>query len=181
VSRPLIIEHNHQPIYRVVRRGAGPLETAGRRQRVLDHPFSHPEDPTLYCCCSEWVARAVTLERFRVAGLDVSDLQPGARPQLVELSWSGQVVDLASEDGVAAAGFPPDFPEGVRPEQTRRAAGEWRSAGAAGVVYRSGALRKRGFKSWEGSHKRWSELAVFLDRCGEPPKLLRLREDQDWL
>jgi len=90
-------------------------------------------------------------------------------------------VDVASTDGVAAAGFPREYPEGVRREHTRRAAIEWRAIGAEGVVCRSAALQRRGFSHWAGAHVRWSELAIFPDQASERPRVRRRREDAGWL
>jgi len=135
------MDHSHSPLYRVVRQNCSdPLDISHSRRRHGDYRWNTPEFPALYCCCSEWVARAVALDHLRFAGVDLSDLQPGARPQLVEVEWSGKVIDAASAGGVASAGFPRDYPEGVRKDQTRRSAVEWHSTGAEGVVYRSAAL-----------------------------------------
>jgi hypothetical protein len=75
-------------------------------------------------CCSETVARAVTLDVFRTAGVELSDLRPDARPRLVEIAWHGKVADMSSTEGLAAAGK----------AMTRRAAERWHTAGLGGVV-----------------------------------------------
>ena len=183
MSHPLFIEHTHEPIYRVVRCGTtDPLDASHSRRRLADGRWNNPDFTALYCCCSEWVARAVALEKFRLAGVDLSDLPPDMRPQLVELSWSGTVVDLTSPEALAAAGFAPQYPDGVRKEHTRRAALEWSSAGAMGIVFRSASLLRRGFSNWVGPHQRWSELVIFPDNCqNNPPRSTRRREDLKWL
>ena len=182
MSRILEIEHDHKPLYRVVRRGCtDPLDISHSKRRLGDYRWNSGEFGALYCCCSEWVARAVALDRLRLAGLDMTDLQTPARPQLVEISWSGRVVDVSSNEGVAAAGFPASYPEGVRKEQTRRAAAQWRATGAGGVVFRSAALQRRGFSHWSGAHQRWSETAIFLGNGESPPTLIRRRDDSAWL
>lgn len=179
----VILDHAHEPLYRVVRSGApDPLDVSHSQRRGGGYRWSTPDFPALYCCCSEWVARAVTLEKFRFAGVELSDLQIEVRPQLAEISWSGRVVDVTSPEGVAAAGFPPHYPDGVRKEQTRRAATEWHSTGEVGVAFRSAALQRRGFSHWAGPHQRWSEVAIFVSNCPQlAPKLLRRREDLKWL
>jgi hypothetical protein len=179
---PLTMDHSHGPLYRVVRqRCPDPLDISHSRRRFGDYRWNTSEFPALYCCCSEWVARAVALDRLRLAGVDLSDLQPGARPQLVEIEWSGVVINVASADGVAAAGYPRDYPEAVRKEQTRRSAAEWHSTGAEGVVYRSAVLQRRGYTHWAGSHQRWCELAIFVTNSQADPTLVRRRQDPGWL
>ncbi len=182
MSQPLLLDHHHTPLYRVVRQScADPLDPSPTRRRAGDYRWNTLEFPALYGCCSEWVARAVALDRLRRAGVDLSDLQPGARPQLAEIDWSGRVVDVASADGVAAAGFPPEYPDGVRKEQTRRAAAEWCCAGAEGVVCRSAALWRRGYSHWVGAHQRWAEVAIFTRTAARRPELVRRREGLGWL
>ncbi len=182
MNPPLTTPHTHRPLYRVVRRDAAdPLDPSPARRKGADCRWNTPDFAALYCCCSEWVARAVTLERFRRTGVDLGDLETGARPQLVEIEWSGEVVDVVSREGVAAAGFNPRYPEGVRKVDTRRAAQEWYATGQAGVVCRSAALLRRGFSNFAGEHHHWGELAIFLDNSQERPKLLRRREDLTWL
>lgn len=181
MSRLLEIAHDHSPLYRVVRRGcADPLDVSHSKRRLGDYRWNNCEFGVLYCCCSEWVARAVTLDRLRLAGLDLTDLQTPARPQLIEISWSGRVVDVSSNEGVAAAGFPAGYPEGVRKEQTRRAAAQWRATGVGGVVFRSAALQRRGFSHWSGVHQRWSEAGIFVGN-GSLPTLIRRRDGSGWL
>ncbi len=179
---PLTIDHTHRPLYRVVRQSCpDPLDISHSRRRHGDYRWNTPEFPALYCCRTEWVARAVALDHLRFAGVDLSDVQPGTRPQLVEIEWSGKVIDAASAAGVASAGYPRDYPEGVRKEQTRRSAVEWHSIGAEGVVCRSAALQRRGFSHWAGSHQRWGEVVVFVANAQAEPKLVRRREGTAWL
>ena len=180
MSSPLLVEHTHQPVYRVVRRiWVDPLD-ASHSQARADNRWNTAEFPALYCCCSEWVARAAALDVFRMAGVVLEDLQPGYQPQLIEVSWAGRVADVASAEGVAAAGFLPQYPEGVSKEQTRSYAAACHEAGAEGIVCRSASLAKMGFWAWEGSHERWGEVAIFTQNCQRPPALLNRREDLNW-
>ena len=113
------IEHTHEPVYRVVRANwADPLD-AGFSRRGEGGRWNTPEFPALYCCCSPGVARAVAMDIFRLAGVELSDLVPDARPQLVEIGWSGGVSDMASANGIDSAGFPAGYPEGASSGQTR--------------------------------------------------------------
>ena len=175
-----LVEHTHRPNYRVVRRSwADPLD-ASYSQTRSGNRWNTAGFPALYCCCSPWVARAVALDVFRMAGVVLEDLQSAHRPQLVEISWAGRVVDVASAEGVAAAGFPPQYPGGVSKEQTRRFAATCHEAAAEGIVCRSASLARMGFSAWTGTHAPWGELAIFTQNCQRPPRLLRCREDVEW-
>ncbi len=181
MSRPLTTEHTHLPIYRVVRKGReDPLDTSFSQRASGNNRWNTPQFPALYCCCSERVARAVTLDVFRLAGMELTDLQPNAQPQLVELSWSGPVIDMVSPGGIHAAGFPADYPERVTKEQTRKAAATWHENGALGVVCRSASLSRQGFSNWIEPHPTWGELAVFVTNNPAQPRLLLRREDLGW-
>jgi RES domain-containing protein len=180
MTSPLLVEHTHQPVYRVVRRSwADPLDVSYSQSR-RDNRWNTSEFPALYCCCSERVARAVALDVFRLAGIVLEDLQSAYQPQLVEVSWAGRVADAASAEGVKAAEFPPQYPEGVSKEQTRSFATACHEAGAEGIMCRSASLAKMGFWAWEGAHERWGEVAIFTRNCQRSPTLLRRREDPNW-
>jgi RES domain-containing protein len=175
------IDHAHEPVYRVVRANrADPLD-AGLSRRGEGGRWNTLEFPALYCCCSPAVARAVALDILRLAGVELSDLARDARPQLVEIGWSGGVADMASAEGIDSAGFPASYPEDAAGSQTRRAAAEWRAMGAEGVVARSASLARMGLREWAGGHQRWSELAIFADSCRRRPALGRRHPDLDWL
>jgi|HubBroStandDraft_1064217.scaffolds.fasta_scaffold59773_2 RES domain-containing protein len=179
------VSHNHVPLYRVVRRGwADPLDTSYSQRASADNRWNTPVFAALYCSCSERVARAVVRDVFRLAGIESADLQPGMLPQLVEIDWTGDVVDVASPEGVAAAGFPPDYPVGIEKTQTRATAKIWHDSGAAGVVARSASLMRLGFHrwdGWDGDHEAWSETTVFVDNSASRPTVQRRRNELDWL
>lgn len=175
------IDHNHTPLYRVVRAGwVDPLDASYSQSRP-DNRWNTREFPALYCACSELVARAVTLDVFRLAGVEPGDLQAAARPQLVEIGWQGRVVDMISPEGIAAGGFPETYPADVAKAATRRQASVWHGAGAAGIVCRSASVYRQGLRQWLGAHERWGELAIFPVNSGTAPVLRRRREDLDWL
>ena len=121
------------------------------------------------------------MDVFRLAGVELSDLARDARPELVEINWSGGVADMASAKGIDSAGFPASFPEDAASGETRRAAAEWRAMGAEGVVARSASLARMGMREWAGGHQRWSELAIFADSCQRRPALGRRHGDLEWL
>lgn len=175
------VRHWHTPIYRVIRRGwADPLEASFSQLRN-DNRWNTSEFPALYCCCSERVAAAVANDLFRVGSLTVQDLQPAFRPALAEIRWTGKVVDVASTEGVIAAGFDPEYPEKTSKVQTQKAATRWHADGAEGVVCRGAPLSRMGLRQWKGDHQRWGEVAVFLANAHRAPRLLTRREDVDWL
>lgn len=177
----LTVQHAHSPVYRVVRRTwKDPLDASFSRNRPGNR-WNTAEFPALYCCCHPGVARAVVLDVFRLAGVELADLQPAAMPQLVEVSWGGEVVDVASTEGVAATGFPLDYPKAVSKSQTRRSAHEWYARGAEGVVCRSASIARTGFATWTGTHIHWGEIAIFIQNAKRRPRLVRRRRDLEWV
>ena len=113
-ATPRTVAHKHVPLCRVIRRGwADPLDTSYSQRASADNRWNTPDFPALYCGCSERVSRAVARDIFRLAGIGFEDLQDAMLPQLVEIAWAGEVVDVASPEGVAAAGFPLDYPVGI--------------------------------------------------------------------
>ncbi len=181
MTQPLRLHHTHLPLYRVVRRSwSDPLNVSHSQTRV-DNRWNTADFPALYCCCSTRVARAVVLDVFRFTGVEMSELQLAARPQLIEISWRGDVIDMVSEMGIAGAGFPADYPLGVSKERTRLAAIDWHAAGENGVVARSASLGRLGFSGWNLPHDGWGELAIFPQNSESRPRLLRRRDDLDWL
>jgi RES domain-containing protein len=177
-----VVTHDHQPLYRIARANwADPLD-ASFSQAVLDNRWNTTAFPALYCCCSLPVARAVALYRLRRVGAVLDDLAPGARPRLVEIGWQGDVVDVASAAGVAAAGFPDTYPRGVTVEATQSAAARWHEAGKEGVVCRSHALvEMASIDVWSGDHIPWGEVAVFPRQAREAPRRIRDHADLGWL
>jgi len=177
---PRLVDHTHQPVYRVVRRGwKNPLDASNSQTR-RDNRWNTPQFPALYCCCSEWVARAVTLDVFRLAGIVLEDLQSAYRPELVEVSWSGRVADVASADGIAAAGFSREYPTGANRAQTQSLAVACHEAGVEGIVCRSASLARMGFAAWEGTHERWGEVAIFRANSKQAPVLGARRKNLNW-
>lgn len=167
---------------RVVRAGwTDPLDASYSRAGI-DRRWNTGDFPALYCCCSEAVARAVARDIFWAAGVaQLSELQSAYRPQLVEIAWSGEVVDVASEEGVAAAGLPSSYPAGVERRATRQRAVDWHTDGAHGVVCRSASLHRMGLATWTGDHRPWGELAIWVGNARNEPELLRRRVDDRWL
>jgi hypothetical protein len=55
----------------------------------------------------------------------MADLQETAYPQLIEVHWVGQPVDMITEETIISAGFSREYPTGAMHAETRRAAIEW--------------------------------------------------------
>jgi len=181
VNAVRFVRHRHIPIYRVIRRGwADPLDASFSQLRT-DSRWNTGEFSALYCCCSQRVAVAVANELFRVGSLTVEDLQPAFRPALAELRWTGTLIDVASTEGVIAAGFDPEYPQKTSKVQTQQAATRWQARGAEGVVCRSASLSRLGLRQWQGNHQRWGEVAIFPANARRTPGLLARRDDAEWL
>ena len=176
------IAHEHVPIYRVVRRDwRDPVDAGFSQLPHVNNRWNNSDFPALYCCCSEAVARAVVRDIFRVTGVDLADLQDAAQPQLTEIHWSGELVDMITETAIVAAGFPPDYPLRSEHSETQLAAILWHQERSEGVLSRSTSLARLGFTDWAGDHPRWSELAIYTDNSLLRPSLLKRRDDLDWL
>ncbi len=168
-------------LFRVVRRGwADPLNTSFSRG-AGNHRWNDAGFEALYCCGSERVARAVTLDVLRFAGVVAADLREDYRPQLIEIRWAGSLIDLYSAPGLAAAGFPEQYPEGMSKEQTRLAASGWHAAGEQGICCRSASLSRMGQRQWPEPAASGCEVALWAANWKTPPKLIRRRRDEDWL
>ncbi|HZU27245.1 MAG TPA: RES family NAD+ phosphorylase, partial [Bryobacteraceae bacterium] len=142
---PLTVAHEHTPLYRVVRRQwSDPIDASYSQRDSADNRWNTPDFPALYCCCSETVARAVARDVFRLAAVDIDDLQDAFLPQLCEIIWRGEVVDVASAEGVLAAGLPSEYPIGSDKSETRSLAAVWHAGGFSGIVARSASLMRLG-------------------------------------
>lgn len=154
-----------------------PLD-ASFSQKVEDNRWNTRDFPALYCCCSERVARAIVLDRLRRGNMELADLTPDTSPQLVELEWSGPVADLASGDGLAAAGFPHTYPEDVTVQQCQEAAAMWHTQRIQGVLSRSAAIHRIGLPAeWREPHQPWGEVAIYTRNARVKPTMKRRRED----
>ena len=174
------ISHTHTPIFRVVRSNwADPLDSSFST-KAPDNRWNDATFEALYCCCSEGVARAVARDVLEFAGVELDELQPSAQPQLVEIAWVGNVADVASAEGIEAAGLPAEYPGGTPKTETRRRAAAWHDARVEGVVCRSSSLQRLGFTAWTGAHEPWSGLAIFTANALEKPSLLAKRPDLAW-
>lgn len=91
------------------------------------------------------------------------------------------MVDVATADGIAAAGFPQTYPIAVDKSDTRAKATVWHRSGHEGVVCRSNSVASTTGSTWEGSHEPWSELAIFTKNTRHAPALLRAHHELDWL
>lgn len=180
MKTPRFFDWTRDKLYRVVRRGwKDPLDTSFSRR--ANQRWNTPEFEALYCCASARVARAVTLDVFRFAGLTIEDLRAEARPQLVEIAWQGRLVDVATREGVRAAGFPARYPEAVTRAATQPVATNWHREGLEGVLCRSASLSRLRFADWSDDPGNWSEAAIYPANVQVAPKLIRRVRDLNWL
>jgi RES domain-containing protein len=176
------LRHDHVPIYRVVRRSwVNPIDTSFSQRPGTNNRWNTTDFPALYCCCSEAVARSIVRDIFRITGSSLADLLETAYPQLVEIQWEGEPVDMTGESAILLAGFSPKYPNGVDHSQTQSVAISWHSARASGVLCRSASMAHLGFTGWSGDHAAWSELAIYTENCPTGPIVLNRRDDLDWL
>ncbi len=178
MSGQILLSHNHDPVFRVIRKNWGDPLDASFSKNSIDNRWNTGDFPALYCCCSEDVAVAVAEDVFAYAGINLSDLQPEFRPQVAQITWSGEVVDVISAEGIQGVGLPIGYPAGVDKSHTRNLSKQWVRDGSEGVVCRSASMMKKGFSTWNGDHKPWSELAVFTSNVKIRPSLIS-RADLD--
>ncbi|MGH2358923.1 MAG: RES family NAD+ phosphorylase [bacterium] len=179
MTTEIVVSHDHVPLFQVLRAGHGqPLEASHSRRSP--GRWNTVAFPALYACCSESAARAVTQDRLNVAAVNLEELQPEARPQLFELDWSGEVVDVVSAEGVQAVGLSAAYPADTDRSQTQSLAAQWHDARREGVLCRSASLWRLGFMDWSGDHARWGEVTVFVGIASSPVSLRGQRHDLDW-
>ena len=175
------IAHTHTPLYRVVQHGWADPTDSSYSQTVDNNRWNTRDFPALYCCCSSRVARGVVQERF---GNDIvlEDLNPEVMPDLAEIDWNGDVVDVASLAGVKANGFSARYPEGTTIVDCQKAATSWHARTLDGVVCRSASLNRLGVETeWANDHQAWSEVAIFTSISRTKPKLGNRRVGPEWL
>jgi hypothetical protein len=176
------VHHTHSPIFRVVRRGwPDPIDATFSQSPKVDNRWNTVDFPALYCCCSETLASSIVKDIFRITGATLTDLLETAYPQLVEIQWQGEPVDMTAESSIVLAGFSPDYPDRANHSQTRIVAIAWHAGGASGVLCRSASMARLGFSGWNDDHAAWSELAIYTTNCSTKPIVLNRRDDLDWL
>jgi RES domain-containing protein len=179
MSDEITVRHDHLPLYRVLPAGRrDPLDASGSLRG--SRRWNTSAFPALYTCCSENTARAVTRDRLNIAAADLEELQVQARPALFELEWTGEVVDVASEEGVRAAGFPKAYPVETAHADTQARATDWHGRGRQGVVCRSASLMRLGLSNWTADYPSWGEVAIFIGNAKSPMSLRRRRDDTTW-
>lgn len=128
-----------------------------RYWRVIGQGWADPADTTyskayggrwnpagafgvLYLNAGLDVARA-NARRYLVShGLEVSDLAAGTGPELIVFAVEpSEVVDVVTDDGVAACGLPPEYPYNVDQQQCRTLGIHLYAAGETGVACRCAA------------------------------------------
>lgn len=161
-----------RPLFRVVNAGwPDPFDTSFSAKGGRWNPEGSFE--ALYTFGSLRGARAYAWEKLNRVGVVPGDLAPDSQPQLVWVGWSGRVVDVATDEGVGAAGFAHDFPAGVSWARTQPLARVWHEAQHEGVQCRSATLHRSGESVWAGHPLDWSEVVVFPATAKSPPELVR--------
>jgi transcriptional regulator with XRE-family HTH domain len=181
------VVHEHLPIFRVVRRG-WPDAADTRFSQLSDVNIDGIRRafrrfiavaPRLWPVPSFGIFCLMEASR-RFAGVDLTDLQETAQPQLVEINRSGEPIDMVSEAAIAVAGFSRDYPIGSRHSETQRIATKWHKDGGVGVLCRSASLARLGYTDWTGDHAPWSELAIYTDNSTIRPSVMKRRDDLTW-
>lgn len=118
--------------------------------------WTPPEEfGALYLCATIEVAAAVARAHHVERAIPLFSLRPSRRPQLQRFSVANEtVVDIVTEQGVAAGGFPPGYPYAVTRRQCWHVAREAYAHHDNGIACRSAA--ECGPKTWLGE-----ELAIF--------------------
>lgn len=164
-----------------MQQGWGDPTDSSYSQTVDDNRWNTRAFPALYCCCSRRVARGVVQERF---GNDIvlEDLNPEVMPDLAQITWTGEVVDVASPKGSRANGFSRRYPEGATIADCQRAAASWHGDGLEGVLCRSASLHRLGAESkWASDHQAWGEVAIFTDISRTKPMEVGRHAGPEWL
>jgi hypothetical protein len=102
--------------------------------------------PVVYLCASTAVARANVARRYRGLPYGVTELAPGAGPDLVSTSVTEErFVDVVSDRGCTTAGLPRNYPLNAAGREIpwsrcQPLGQQWWDAGEPGVACRSAAL-----------------------------------------
>jgi RES domain-containing protein len=165
------------------------VSRSGTYWRVVDPDWVDPTDSSyskthggrwnppgefgaLYLNGSIRVAAANARARFEHRAVKLFDLTAEFRPQLVTFDLPPvELVDAASDEGIADLGLPPNFPYGVPWEPCQSIAREARETQLDGVTSRSNAEATPTFTVGE-------EVALFAS--GRVLKPLERRSFADW-
>lgn len=171
------------PPWQVIQRG-------GVYWRVIATDWDDPRDTTyskdrggrwnppgsfgvLYLNATRAVAAANARSYFRPDGIAWEDLLPEARPDLVEFAVPrGTAVDVVTDEGVAACGFPPEYPFGVSWAQCRPVGEAVYEANERAIACRSAA-------ETDGPGRYLGEELALFDRGSLPEAGQRLKF-MDW-
>ena len=106
IRRPAAL-FDAEPVLEWIERGRI-IEVVQRYDRAVVLPrVNSPRLVRALCAsCNLAVVRAVVLHRFGFASVTLEDRTLDTRPMYVKVRWSGQLVDLAPPEGIAAAGSP---------------------------------------------------------------------------
>jgi hypothetical protein len=96
----------------------------------------------LYLNATMATAKANAVRHLAEHGLEIEDLLPGTGPHLVAFDVEPcELVDVVSDDGVAACGLPEEYPRGVDHVPCQRLGVAFHAAGEVGIACRSSQMR----------------------------------------
>jgi len=96
----------------------------------------------LYLNATMATAKANAVRYLAGHGLEIEDLLPGTGPHLVAFDVEPcELVDVVSDDGVAACGLPDEYPRGVDHAPCQRLGVAFHAAGEVGIACRSAQVR----------------------------------------
>jgi hypothetical protein len=90
-------------------------------------------------------------------------------------------VDLVTPQGIVANSFPDTYPADLDIHFCQRVASLWHAKGLDGLVCRSASLWRLGMRKWQGDHRAWGEIVIFVKNSRRKPKRKGWRKDQGWL
>ena len=128
--------------------------------------------PVIYTGASQQVVRSYLDWRATFYGVPLCDYQPEDLPDLVVMSFTGTVADVATDSGLVHYGLPVEYPVGYPAGQhaaTQPIGLSIFKAGFCGIVTRSATVT-----SWNDPIHRWAEVAIFATQSPQPQVLERI-------
>lgn len=128
--------------------------------------------PVIYTGASQQVVRSYVDWHATFYGVPLCDYQPDDLPDLVIMSFSATMADLATDSGLVYYGLPVDYPVGYPAGQhtaTQPIGLSIFNAGCCGIVTRSATVT-----SWNGPVHLWAEVAIFATQSPQPQLLDRI-------
>lgn len=128
--------------------------------------------PVIYTGASEEVVRSYVDWHATFYGVPLADFQPEDLPDLVIMSFSATMADVATDSGLVYYGLPVAYPLGYSAGQhtaSQPLGLSIFSAGYCGIVTRSATV-----PDWGGPIHLWAEVAIFASQSPQPQLLDRI-------